>query len=231
MPGAFLWAGFPLYNLSVTPDGVPPLLVGEALAFRSVSSSIGNFSAPPEAPLPGELSSECETERLDEGTAYRCAAALSCRACPLRHACGVPPLPKGEALAGRATFYWTPEARYGVKGRALLQRAAASGQRTLSSCRWPGQQGTTVHETDKLCSSRGNLTDMPRPPLGRGGGTASAVTERFSLSRNLPAFSSTLPYPSDTPDASNASGRAGRTRSGQSGRRGAAPRPYLPASG
>ena len=33
VPGAFwLWAGFPLYNLSVTPDGVPPLLVGEALA-------------------------------------------------------------------------------------------------------------------------------------------------------------------------------------------------------
>ena len=75
VPGAFLWAGFPLYNLSVTPDGVPPLLVGEALAFRSVSSSIGNFSAPPEAPLPGELSAK-QTERLDEGTAYRCAAAL-----------------------------------------------------------------------------------------------------------------------------------------------------------
>ena len=33
------------------------------------------------------------------------------------------PLPKGEALADRATSYWTTEARYGVKGRALLQRA------------------------------------------------------------------------------------------------------------
>ena len=54
----------------------PLLPKGEALAVRSASSSIGNFSAPPEAPLPGELSSECETERLDEGTAYRCAAAL-----------------------------------------------------------------------------------------------------------------------------------------------------------
>ena len=138
---------------------------------------------------------------------------------------------RGEPLAGRAALSWTLEAQYGAKGRALLQRAAASGQCTLSSCRWPGQQGTTVHETDKLCSSRGNLTDMPRPPLDRGGGTASAVTERFSLSRNLPAFSSAPSYPSDTPDASNASGRAGRTRSGQSGRRGAAPRPYLPASG
>ena len=33
------------------------------------------------------------------------------------------PLPEGEALAGRATSYWTPEARYGVEARALLQRA------------------------------------------------------------------------------------------------------------
>ena len=59
----------------------------------------------------------------------------------------VPPLPEGEALAGRATFYWTPEARYGVKGRASLQRAAASGQRSLSSCRWPRQRSTTVSGT------------------------------------------------------------------------------------
>ena len=91
------------------------------------------------------------------------------RCCPCR----------GEPLAGRAALSWTLEAQYGAKGRALLQRAAASGQCTLSSCRWPRQQGTTVHETDKLCSSRGNLTDMPRPPLDRGGGTASAVTERL----------------------------------------------------
>ena len=42
-----------------------------------------------------------------------------------------PAPPKGEPLAGRATSYWTPEARYGAKGRALLQRAAASGQALL----------------------------------------------------------------------------------------------------
>ena len=42
-----------------------------------------------------------------------------------------PALPKGEPLAGRATSYWMPEARYGAKGRALLQRAAASGQAHL----------------------------------------------------------------------------------------------------
>ena len=42
-----------------------------------------------------------------------------------------PAPPKGEPLAGRATSYWTPEPRYGAKGRALLQRAAASGQAHL----------------------------------------------------------------------------------------------------
>ena len=42
-----------------------------------------------------------------------------------------PAPPKGEPLAGRGTFHWTPEARYGAKGRALLQRAAASGQALL----------------------------------------------------------------------------------------------------
>ena len=42
-----------------------------------------------------------------------------------------PAPPKGEPLAGRVTFHWTPEARYGAKGRALLQRAAASGQAHL----------------------------------------------------------------------------------------------------
>ena len=42
-----------------------------------------------------------------------------------------PAPPKGEPLAGRATSYWTPEPRYGAKGRASLQRAAASGQALL----------------------------------------------------------------------------------------------------
>ena len=55
--------------------------------------------------------------------------------------------PKGEPLAGRATFRWTLKARRGAKGRALLQRAAASGQRSLLSCRWPRQRSTTVSET------------------------------------------------------------------------------------
>ena len=85
-------------------------------------------------------------------------AALSCRACPLRHCFAMPPLPKGEALAGRVTFHWTTEARQDAKGRALLQRAAASGQRSLSSCRWPRQRSTTVSEI--LCFAR---PDESRP--------------------------------------------------------------------
>ena len=54
--------------------------------------------------------------------------------------------PEGEPLAGRFTSYWTPEARQDAKGRALLTGTAASGQRSLSSCRWPRQRSTTVSE-------------------------------------------------------------------------------------
>ena len=60
---------------------------------------------------------------------YRCIFVLSQHPCPLRRYAPAPP--KGEPLAGRATSYWMPEARYGAKGRALLQRAAASGQAHL----------------------------------------------------------------------------------------------------
>ncbi len=33
--------------------------------------------------------------------------------------------PKGEALAGRVTFHWTPEARYGAKERAFSVQTKA----------------------------------------------------------------------------------------------------------
>ena len=51
---------------------MPPLLSGEALAFRDVFqqtqiSFIEHETSLPRAPLPGELSSGCETERLDKG--------------------------------------------------------------------------------------------------------------------------------------------------------------------
>ena len=51
---------------------MPPPLAGEALAFRDVFQQtqirfIENETSLPRAPLPGELSSGCETERLDKG--------------------------------------------------------------------------------------------------------------------------------------------------------------------
>ena len=64
--------------------------------------------------------------------------------------------PKGEPLASRATSYWTPEARYGAKARASLTGPAASGQRSLSSCREPRQRSTTVPETS--CFARPVVT-------------------------------------------------------------------------
>ena len=60
--------------------------------------------------------------------------------------------PRGEPLAGRITFHWTPEVRQDAKGRALLTGTAASGQRSLSSCRWPRQRSTAASEI--LCFAR-----------------------------------------------------------------------------
>ena len=64
----------------------------------------------------------------------------------------MPPLPKGEALAGRSGLCWTPEARQDARGRALLTGTAASGLRSLSSCRWPRQRSTAASEI--LCFAR-----------------------------------------------------------------------------
>ena len=90
-----------------------------------------------------------ETERLYEGKPDREPLLDSTSPSALTR-CHLPY--RGEALAGRFTSYWTPEARYGARGRALLQRAAASGQRSLSSCRWPRQRSTAASEI--LCFAR-----------------------------------------------------------------------------
>ena len=136
----------------------------------------------------------------------------------------VPPLPKGEALACRVTFHWTPEARYGAKGRALLQRAAASGQAHLVKLllAW-----TAEHYRSRdivLCSSRRKLTDMPMaPPLGELAG--ASPTERAShlsqsrctaisrlfvraiLSQCKSCLSASLPSPSLLRNATSPKGR------------------------
>ena len=108
----------------------------------------------------GRAGERSETERASPGQKSFCAAisrffvrailslCKSCLAASLPSPSpSVTPLPKGEALAGRATSYWTTEARQDAKGWALLQRPAASGQRTLSSCREPRQRSTTVSGT------------------------------------------------------------------------------------
>ena len=59
------------------------------------------------------------------------AAAPTATPCFRRWRRSSPLPPEGEPLAGRATFDWTPKARYGAKGRALLTGTAASGQAHL----------------------------------------------------------------------------------------------------
>ena len=153
-----------------------------------------------------------------EALAFRSASLASCwrRSSPL--------LPRGEALAGRATSYWTPKARYGAKGRALLQRAAASGQAHLVKLllAW-----TAEHYRSRdivLCSSRRKLTDMPMaPPLGELAG--ASPTERAShlsqsrctaisrlfvraiLSQCKSCLSASLPSPSLLRNATSPKGR------------------------
>ena len=153
----------------------------------------GGFFAPFGEPKPlplGEVSPKV-TERASPAGKSRCAAmgrlfvrairslCKSCLAAALPSQSGLrpPAPPEGEPLAGRATFLWTPEARRGAKGRALLQRAAASGQRTLSSCRWPRQRSTAASEI--LCFARSGeaCPTRQRLPL-RGSCHACGVTER-----------------------------------------------------
>ena len=90
-------------------------------------------------------------------------------------------------MAGRVTFHWTPEARYGAKGRALLQRAAASGQAHLVKLSLAQTAEHYRFRDIVLCSSRRKLTDMPMaPPLGELAG--ASPTER---ARTLPNSSDT----------------------------------------
>ena len=91
-----------------------------------------------------------------------------------------PAPPKGEPLACRSAFVWTLKARRGAKGRALLQRPAASGQRTLSSCRWPRQRSTTVSETSCFARPVESYPACQRLPLW-GSCHACGVTERATV--------------------------------------------------
>ena len=118
-------------------------------------------------------------------------------------------LPEGEPLACRSGSCWTLKARQGAKGRALLQRAGPSSYNLSVSLRStrPGCGSQRLlryrlHPAGRcpnssslfrplaavvaVAPSRGasgeeeKFSAMPKPPLGRGGGSASALTERLS---------------------------------------------------
>ena len=67
--------------------------------------------------------------------------------------------PKGEPLAGRVTFHWTPEARYGVEGRALLQRAGFPLYNLSVSLR------STAPLVGEPLAKPFTLRGLPKPPL------------------------------------------------------------------
>ena len=106
----------------------------------------------------GSLSERC----------YRCVRAVWQRPSPLSLvASSSPAPPKGEPLACRSGF---PSYNLSV---SLRSTAPLVGE--------PLAERKTLNWEGKLCG-------MPRPPLGRGGGSASALTERLSFSPRGRAF-------------------------------------------
>ena len=97
------------------PSGMPkPLPLGEVARHRRDGEGKPVSREPPRS----DRQALCRSDTI---------AVQSCLAASLPSQSGLrpPAPPKGEPLAGRVTLHWTPEARYGAKGRALLQRAAA----------------------------------------------------------------------------------------------------------
>ena len=145
-------SGSPSYNLSVCfADSSPSRgasggtvhFAGPAKASpfgRGVTEGDGEGKPGRKEPLRSDGQALCQSDAIAVPELFGSGLALSVS---LRS----PAPPKGEPLACRSAFVWTLKARRGAKGRALLQRPAASGQRTLSSCRWPRQRSTTVSET------------------------------------------------------------------------------------
>ena len=92
------------------------------------------------------------------------------------------PLPEGEPLAGRATSYWTPEARQDVKGRALLQRAGFPLYNLSVSLR------STAPLVGEPLAKPFTLRGLPRPLLlGATATTAASGGNREELLGPRPA--------------------------------------------
>ena len=98
----------------------------------------------------------------DKETAYRCMAALGRRACPLRHRCAR----QGWVAAPSVCF---------AAARILLAAAP-----TAPPCFRHWRRSSPLPPKGEPLAKPFTLRGLPKPPLGRGGGTASAVTERLS---------------------------------------------------
>ena len=86
----------------------------------------------------------------------------------------------GEPLASRETLSWTLEAQYGAKWRASLQRAAASGQCTLSSCRESRQRSTIASDKSSFVRPAWAWPICQGLPYQGSWQSRQALTERFS---------------------------------------------------
>ena len=174
----------------------PPLAAVVAVApGRGASGEEAKLCGMPRPPLGrGGGTASAVTERLSPARASRSGCPSSnlsvCFAdsSPGRGAsgeeaklCGMPrpPLGRGGGTASAVTERLSPA------------RASRSGcpSSNLSVCFADSSPGRGASgEEAKLCG-------MPRPPLGRGGGTASAVTERLSPSGKSTSYHHLLPIP------------------------------------
>ena len=91
----------------------------------------------------------------------------------------------GEPLASRETLSWTLEAQYGAKWRASLQRAAASGQCTLSSCRESRQRSTIASDKSSFVRPAWAWPICQGLPYQGSWQSRQALTERFFRARAL----------------------------------------------
>ena len=89
-----------------------------------------------------------------------------------------PLLPKGEPLAYRTAFCQTPKVYSDVKDSALLQRAAASEQASLSSCCESLSQGTTFYDNKSFVRPAWALPVRQWLPLWGSWQSHQALTER-----------------------------------------------------
>ena len=107
---------------------------------RGVTEGDGEGKPGRKEPLRSDGQALCQSDAIAVSELFVSGLALSVGLAPASS-------PKGGAIGRPGNFRLDAESPTGRKGRALLQRAAASGQRTLSSCRWPRQRSTPVSGT------------------------------------------------------------------------------------